>query len=75
MHEAEWHILRWLQQKYLGTEIARLREGKKFTSTALVKLNPYTDKDDMLRIGGRINKENIAYDTEILLSFQTWEHN
>ena len=64
MHEAEWHILRWLQQKYLGTEIARLKEGKKLTSTALAKLNPYTDKDDILRIGGRINNANIAYDTK-----------
>ena len=58
LQQAETIILRMIQEKYLKAELDRVRRGIPAKSSALNKLNPYFDEDNILRVGGRLSNSN-----------------
>ena len=61
IHEAELALIKMIQREYLGDEIERLCSNRNIKSTALAKLNPYIDKEGIMRVGGRIEKADIDH--------------
>ena len=59
LQNAELQLLKMIQKKYLGSELENLNQGKKTRSSALAKLQPFTDQDGILRVGGRISNSDL----------------
>lgn len=56
-------IVKYVQQKYFGKEIALLRDGNELNrKNVLRKLTVFLDDDDILRVGGRLNNADCGYD-------------
>ena len=52
---AELEIIRSVQSRYFGKEIALLSKQKKLeVNNRIFKLDPYVDAQGVLRVGGRI---------------------
>ena len=62
---AKMEIIKSVQRRYLGKEIALLTKQKKFESNnRLFKLDPYVDAKGVLRVGGRIRKSLIQQEIQ-----------
>ena len=58
--KSEKIILRMLQDKYFSKEKECLKSNKKvLKSSPIIKLDPFLDEDQLLRVGGRLRKGNI----------------
>jgi len=52
------------QELVYGKELAALRRGVEIEkSSSLLKLSPFINRDGLLRVGGRIDKAPVLYDT------------
>ena len=60
MRQAKLVMLKMIQEEFFNNEIKQLplRKGK------LSELNPFVDKDGVLRVGGRMEKSNFAYEVK-----------
>uniref|UniRef100_A0A5S6Q3R2 Integrase catalytic domain-containing protein n=1 Tax=Trichuris muris TaxID=70415 RepID=A0A5S6Q3R2_TRIMR len=59
---AERLCIRIVQNAYLGADIADMREGRKINeSSKLIKLNAFLDRENLVRIGGRICRADVDY--------------
>lgn len=55
--------IQYVQQSFFGTEIADLSSGKILKpSSKLIRLNPFIDSNQILRVGGRLQHARISYD-------------
>mgnify|MGYP000474686273 CR=1 FL=1 len=60
---AENAIVKYSQEKHFGQIINSLKAGSPLLKgNPLRKLNPFLDTDGILRVGGRINNSNLAFD-------------
>ena len=58
-------LWRSVQQECYGLEIARLQSGKPILrESSLCKLNPFVDNQGILRVTGRIENSELAYDAK-----------
>ncbi|GJQ75045.1 hypothetical protein Trydic_g20127 [Trypoxylus dichotomus] len=56
-------LLKLAQPQEFSQEIDYLRFGNPLPSKSkLLQINPYLDKDSLIRVGGRISKASVAYD-------------
>ena len=58
LQEAEVILIRMIQEKYMKDELDCIRKSVPAKSSALNKLNPYFDDDNVLRVGGRLSYSN-----------------
>jgi hypothetical protein len=67
MEEVEYahnFLFRRIQNNVYRTEVEDLRAGRAIEkSSDLIKLSPYLDKNGVLRVGGRIDKASLPFDT------------
>lgn len=60
--QSERTILKMTQNTHFADEIKRLKAGQPIAnSSALISLNPFLDKDGLLRVGGRLMNAKISY--------------
>lgn len=58
-------IIKSVQQDYFENEINSLKKGGKLTNkSTILKLNPFLDANDVLRVGGRLNQANLPVETK-----------
>lgn len=63
--QAKQKIIKHIQQEEFVKEIKDLKqEGNLNTKSKLLKLNPYLDENDILRVGGRLKKAHISHDMQ-----------
>jgi len=63
LHEAELVIVKYLQSSHYGKILSCLKDGKcPHKGNCLRKLNPFVDRDGLLRVGGRLGKSDLEYD-------------
>lgn len=61
--QAKYMLIRYMQQEYFYQEINDLKKHKQVNSkSSIFNLNPYLDKDDILRVGGRLRNAYISND-------------
>lgn len=62
IREALIHIIRISQRKYLHSEVQLLTANKELNRfSSLITLQPFLDKDGLLRVGGRIQAAGVNY--------------
>ena len=62
---AELEIIRSVQNRYFGRQIALLRNQKKLgVNNRIFKLDPHVDAQGVLRVGGRIQKSLVQQETQ-----------
>ena len=60
--EAARYLFRTTQQQYFDQELQCLMNGDEIPNKSkLLALNPFIDKDGLMRVGGRIDKANLSY--------------
>lgn len=65
LHQAIAVYIRWAQQEDFSTEIQCLRnEHPVQTRSKIQSLNPFLDKNGILRVGGRLEQANIPYEAK-----------
>ena len=58
-------LVKLAQREDFGVELDRLESGKRIsTSSRLITLNPFLDKDGVLRVGGRLQRSNAPSSTK-----------
>ncbi|XP_060810506.1 uncharacterized protein LOC132904364 [Amyelois transitella] len=57
---SELYIIRFVQNKHFSKEITALRNGK-LSDSSLLKLNPFIDKEGLLRVGGRLSNSELDF--------------
>lgn len=63
--KAKNKIIKHIQQEEFAREINDLKqEGKLSSKSKLLKLNPYLDENDILRVGGRLKKAHISQEMQ-----------
>lgn len=63
IQQATLHWIKQAQADVFKPELIALRSGKPCkTSSDLIRLCPFTDDDDALKVGGRIDKAKVPYD-------------
>jgi len=64
LQKVETRILRLLQQDSFGEEMLKIRNTKNMLAntkpSVLLKLNPYVDKDGLIRVGGRLGSADMV---------------
>lgn len=64
-HRAEIKILQMMQLREFEQEIKCLQNNKKLsTQSSLLCLNPFIDKEGLLRVRGRLSNANISYNQQ-----------
>ena len=64
MIRAERSLILYEQAKHFECEISTLEKGDNLKlSSSLVKLNPFIGDDGLLRVGGRLERSDISYDS------------
>lgn len=68
--EAEIRILKILQATRFSDEIKRLKGKHSITKSKFISLNPFLDKNELIRVGGRLQKSKLTFSQKhpILLS-------
>jgi hypothetical protein len=62
---AEIVLISTIQLQYYEQEIRALKEGKHIQSSSdIYQLDPFLDKDKLLRVGGRLDYASVDYDTK-----------
>ena len=65
LHSTEIEIFKHIQIQYFAKELCELSSKKQVSnSSPLCRLNPFVDKNGLLRVGGRIIKSDVSYDTK-----------
>ena len=59
MSFAECTLLTFIQNKYLSSEIERVRSNKVLKSTAIAQLNSFVGDMGLLRVGGRLSNAHV----------------
>ena len=61
LNEAELQIIKYLQNKYYAHEITMCSKNQSINkNSALRKLAPFLDSDNILRVGGRLSRSNLT---------------
>lgn len=60
--ETEKRIFRLIQAEQFGAEIKRILSNDKVKTNKIAALNPFIDKDGLLRVGGRLCNAKISID-------------
>lgn len=61
--DSEKIILKMIQSDHFSDEVKRLKAGQTIAnSSSLISLNPFLDKDGLLRVGGRLVNAKISFD-------------
>ena len=67
LDEAKKNIIRWHQQQAFSEEITQLKnthmekEKQLKKKSGIYSLDPYLDKEGLLRVGGRLKKANLHF--------------
>lgn len=56
------NLIKLAQEETFSTEVRLLKEGKLITKRKLLKLNAFIDKEDIIRVGGRLNNSEFNAD-------------
>lgn len=59
--ETEIHVLKMVQASQFGNEIKVLQNKGSITKGRLSNLSPYLDDKGLIRVGGRLQKSNLAF--------------
>ncbi|XP_031637273.1 uncharacterized protein LOC116349812, partial [Contarinia nasturtii] len=63
--EAQAIWIKYHQQKYFAGDIELLKNGKSLSrDSIIVKMSPFVDGDGLLRVGGRIKRSMMSFDTK-----------
>lgn len=62
LEESERMLVKIAQKECFSEELVRLEKKEKIKTGRLSSLNPFLDKDQVLRVGGRLTLSNFDYD-------------
>ena len=62
LQKAETEIIKMCQARHFWKEIEAVNAGKRVPNTSSIQLDPFLDKDGVLRVSGRIVKSNLCYE-------------
>lgn len=61
INKAEICILKLMQTEQFSNEIRKLKNKQAITKGKLVSLNPFLDNNDLIRVGGRLQKSKLTF--------------
>lgn len=61
LEEAELEIYRQVQKDKFATEINAMKKGQMFKDRNIKKLQPFIGKEDVIRVGGRLQNSSLDY--------------
>ena len=64
LNDAETFIFKYYQQSEFDDVIASINKNKIVTSKKLKRLSPFLDKHGLLRVGGRLSRAELPYDSQ-----------
>ena len=59
---AELFLIRYIQNIHFSQDIFTLKNNKTCINKSLLKLNPFIDDNNILRVGGRLSHSQLSYD-------------
>ncbi len=59
---AKTRLIKLVQVMYFSREIKALKKGEPLKDSRVSNLNPFLDKDEVIRVGGRLDQSNLSYD-------------
>ena len=62
LRKAETEIIKMCQARHFWKEIEAVNAGKRVPNTSSIQLDPFLNKDGVLRVDGRIVKSNLCYE-------------
>ncbi|XP_072398237.1 uncharacterized protein [Diabrotica undecimpunctata] len=69
--EAEQRIVKIIQLTFFQSEFKDLKHQKTIKNKAILKLNPFIDASDLIRVGGRLRNANVSYNQKFPLLLPT----
>ncbi|KAH0807440.1 hypothetical protein GEV33_015351 [Tenebrio molitor] len=64
LEHARLVVLKYIQSRELADEIRCIQKSKKLKCQRLAKLDPFIDKNGLLRVGGRLKHSLLAYESK-----------
>lgn len=65
LNNAELHLIKSIQNELFSDEIKTLRKNKQVKkSSVLFSLSPFLDDNELIRVGGRLNRADIPFDAK-----------
>ncbi|XP_072377743.1 uncharacterized protein [Diabrotica undecimpunctata] len=74
LQNAEMKIIKLLQNSCFSSEIADLKGNKIISNKSLLQFAPFLDKNEMLRVGGRLRYSEVTFDQKYPLLLPSKNH-
>ncbi|XP_072380763.1 uncharacterized protein [Diabrotica undecimpunctata] len=74
LQNAEMKIIKLLQNSSFSSEIADLKGNKIISNKSLLQFAPFLDKNEMLRVGGRLRYSEVTFDQKYPLLLPSKNH-
>lgn len=74
MQAAKLAIIKSVQRKYFSSEIDILKNNQLLSNKQLRRLNPFLDKDNILRVGGRLRNAELSFSQKFPILLPSKDH-